>query len=260
MRKTSLIEIRDHLQALEIPRDQVVIVHSSLVKFGLLEGGVAGLLDLLRDCLGPRATLVMPAFTLSFGRTRKWSSATSKSEAGAFTEFFRTRPGVGRSLHPFHSVCASGPEAERILSGHCATSFGPGSAFDRLHDLDAINLSIGTEFVGGATFLHMGEERARVPYRATKPFPGEVIDAAGQTVERDFAMYARIITGQYEYDTDWSGWWAELSSRDFCRYNHLGGALFCRWNIRETLAAFQKLLLEDPFRHTDARPLAAPRP
>ncbi|MDO8605357.1 MAG: AAC(3) family N-acetyltransferase [Phaeospirillum sp.] len=257
MRRTALADIRDALESLEIPRDRVVFIHSGMIKFGLLEGGSAGLLDVLRDVLGPDATLVMPAFTLSFGRSRVWHAADSKSEMGVFTEFFRTQPGVKRNIHPFHSVCAQGPLADAVVAGLCPSSFGPGSAYDRLYDLDALNLSIGTEFVGGATYLHMGEERARVPYRFMKEFPGEVRDATGGLIDMTFTMYARTMTDEYEYDTDWSLWWDELTEHGCFRTADLKGAMFCLSEIKKTLGVFETLILADPFRHARAFPRPA---
>ena len=47
---------------------------------------------------------------------------------------------------------------------------------EKLLDLDAYNLSLGTELVGGGTYLHHTEEVCQVPYRHYKLFPGDVYD------------------------------------------------------------------------------------
>ena len=258
MRRTDPAEIRDTLASLDIPRNRVVIVHSSLLKFGFVAGGAKAIVDVLFDVLGPETTLAMPAFSLTFGETRYWKSDETKSEMGALTEHFRRMPETRRSLHPFHSVAAMGPETETLVSGLCRTSFGPGSAFDKLYDLDALNLFIGTEFVGGATFLHMGEERANVPYRYMKDFPGEVYDADGNLVDETFAMFVRSMTDAYEYNTDWSEWWRDFQAHDCFRTADLGGAMFCVSEIRRTLDIFADLIEADPFRHSHAYPRRRP--
>ena len=170
------------------------------------------------------------------------------------TEYHRTLPDARRSLHPFHSLSVIGPLSGEIVSGHCASSFGPNSAFDRLYDLDALNLFIGTEFVGGATYLHMGEERANVPYRYMKAFPGAVSDANGTLVDETFTMYVRTITDEFEYNTDWSGWWRDLQEYDCFRLTDLNGAQFCVSEIKRTLDIFKDIVEADPFRHSRAFP------
>ncbi len=254
MRRTPIIDIHDTLSALDIPQDRVVVVHSSLLKFGLLEGGAAAVVDVLRDVLGPEATLVMPTFTFAFTESRVWHAAESVSETGALTEYYRKLPETRRSIHPFHSVCASGPLADDIVSGLCPTSFGPGSAYDKMYDLDAINLFVGTEFIGGATFLHMGEERANVPYRSMKAFPGDVFDGAGAPVDMQFEMYVRSMTDEYEYNTDWGAWWDELQAEKCFKVVSYAGAMFCMSEIKRTLDIFKTKIEADPFRHSHAYP------
>ncbi len=258
MRKTPIKDIHDTLAALEIPRNRVVVVHSSLLKFGLLEGGAAAVVEVLRDVLGPDATLVMPAFTFAFTASRVWHAADSVSEMGALTEYYRKLPETRRSIHPFHSVSASGPLADDIVSGLCPTSFGPDSAYDKMYDHDAINLFIGTEFIGGATFLHMGEERAHVPYRFMKVFPGDVFDESGGRVDMQFEMYVRSMTDEYEYNTDWSAWWDELQEDNCFMVVSYAGAMFCISEIKRTLDLFKHKIESDPFRHSHAYPRNQP--
>ena len=247
MRASSLAEIAAVVRSLDIPRNRVVMVHSGLLKFGRIEGGLAGLAQCLREVLGPDATVVMPAFTFGFGRARVWDAVETPGEVGALPEYLRRLPGARRSIHPFHSVCAIGPLANEVTGGNCASSFGAGSAFDTLARLDAINLSVGTEFEGGATFLHKAEEDLRVPYRTFQEFPGVVRDAAGEVVDQTFSLFARTITPEYEYTTVWEQCWEDLNEQKCFRVAFLRGAMFTSCAMQETLAAFSRLLLRDPF-------------
>lgn len=164
-----------------------LMLHSHLPAFGLADP--AELVAAALDLLGPSGTLVMPAFTLSFGRTRVFDRERTPSETGVLTERFRLRPGTRRSLHPFHSICAAGGRAGEFADAWASSSFGQSGPFAMLHDADALLVcaGIGAERL---TFVHFVEESIGVPYRALKRFPGRVIDG-GRTDERTYEMYAR---------------------------------------------------------------------
>jgi aminoglycoside 3-N-acetyltransferase len=64
---------------------------------------------------------------------------------GALTEYFRTRPGTLRSVHPTHSVSGSGPRAADLLGEHALdrTPVGPHSPFARLPEVGGQLLFLG---------------------------------------------------------------------------------------------------------------------
>lgn len=254
MIRTPLKEIADLLQSFSLPPRSTVIIHSSLLRLGLIERGLSGLLEVVEEWLGPDATLVMPAFTFSFPQQKIWKSHDTPAETGAFTEYFRKLPGVVRTLHPIHSVCARGRQAKELERTFCRSSFGEGSAFHWLLNHDAWNLSIGTEFEGGATYLHCSEEMRRVPYRFYKEFPGEVFDASGQQVAETFSMYARIVTPEYQYMQVWDGLWTELNRAGVFQIASLKAAPFYLSRIQAGHQVFSKLLLKDPFYTTIMKP------
>lgn len=218
-----------------------------MLRFGVIENGLAGTLACLRDTLGPDATILMPAFTFAYGRTRTWDYHASKAETGALTEYFRRQPGVLRSVHPFHSISASGPHAADFAGCTDLSSFGPASPFARLLDADAINLALGTDFVGGATFLHHTEEAARVPYRYHKPFPGEVTDADGLQRPGPYSMYVREIAEQHEYINHWDHVWTDFVADGVVRQAEVGGVGVFALPIRPTHDRFLERLRRDPY-------------
>ena len=111
-------------------------------------------------------------------------------ETGRIPETFRMRPGVLRDVHVCHSVAAAGPQAQRAL-GDGVSSFGPGSAFDGLLDLDAWILLLGVSFQS-CTALHAVEEFVGVPYRVHRNFQGStVILADGSRVPSESIEYLR---------------------------------------------------------------------
>ncbi|MEL4178531.1 AAC(3) family N-acetyltransferase [Roseateles sp. PN1] len=247
MKRTSLDDLGAGLARLGLPRNHVVIVHSSLLTFGLIEGGLPGVMRVLNEVLGEQTTLLMPAFTFAYGASRVWDSRTTPAETGALTEYFRKRPGVLRTLHPFHSLSVSGPQAHAFASCKNLSSFGPGSPFEQLVEMEAVNLALGTEFVGGATFLHHTEEVAAVPYRFYKEFPGQVLDAQGQAQADNFRMYVREITDAYEYDNDWAPVWDLFVSQGLVRQQNLAGANIFAIDIKPAHECLLHTLQAQPY-------------
>ena len=250
MHHTSLAQLTAGLRSLAIPRNSVVMVHSSLFGFGIIEQGVAGVYDTLWKVLGPGATVVMPAFIWD---NADWYCDSTPSQVGALTEYHR-KWGV-RTVHPYHSVVAVGPYAGDFVKCDCLTSWGPGSPFALLRDLDAYNLSIGIGFVGGATFLHTIEEERQVPYREFKAFPATVYGPCvpglaleklcGKRDDRAFGLYARIVTDAYEYVGDWAA--AERDLAPHFTTTLLKGTPLSVCHIPPVLDSLRTKILTNPF-------------
>ena len=156
----------------------------------------------LHEVLGDEATILMPAFTLSTGKTRH-RDYHSKAVTGALAEYFRKLRGTLRTIHPFHSLSVAGPKAKDFASCQNLSSFGIGSPFDQLYEKGAFNIALVIRLVGGATFLHHAEEMAQVSYRFYKDFPGEVIAEDGVKRENTYKMFVREIGDTYEYRNEW---------------------------------------------------------
>jgi len=218
-----------------------------MLKFGLVEGGVRGVMSCLHDVLGPDATILMPAFTFSFGESRVWDYNNSKSEVGALSEYFRKQEGTERTIHPFHSLSVSGKESEQFLSCKNLSSFGDGSPYDLLYESEAINIGLVTEFIGGATFLHHTEEIAQVPYRSYKDFEGDVFDRNGKKLCNTYKMYAREISRSHVYDNEWDKVWSHFVSEKLVIRENLNGANLFAFDIKSTHDNFLKALRDNPY-------------
>jgi aminoglycoside 3-N-acetyltransferase len=258
VKRTSPAELLAVLARLQLPRNHVYMVHSSLLKFGLVDGGLPAVMACLWQTVGPKATLLMPAFSFSFGQSRRWDYHASRAETGALCEHFRKLPQTWRTLHPFHSLVVCGPQAQAFTACHQASSFGAGSPFEQLVEHEAMNIGLGTEFVGGATFLHHAEELARVPYRVHKRFPGEVVDAHGQRLNRTFEMYVRRVDGCHEYQNQWAPVWDDLREQDLVRCEQLHGAKVFAMPIKACHDWFLGRLLADPYYCAAEAPMEQP--
>jgi aminoglycoside 3-N-acetyltransferase len=245
--KTSLAQLSFGLKAMQFPKNHVYIVHSSMLKFGVVEGGLKGILNCLKEALGQSATILMPAFTFSFGDTRVWDYHASKAETGALTEYFRKLPSSRRTIHPFHSLTVSGPLTEAFIGCTNLSSFGLGSPFELLYDMEAINISLGTDFQGGGTFLHHTEELARVPYRFHKDFPGDVVGEDGRKLPRIYKMYVRKISETREYHNRWDHVLDDFLNEGLAAHIKVNGAKLYAFHIKPTHDRFLQQLTKDPF-------------
>ena len=201
MQSTTLKQINDKLKSIDLDSEPVVFMHSSLFQLGKLNFSLKELTELLVDWVGGNGTLLMPSF--SYQNQGDWCATDSKGKTGVLTEYFRVWPGVVRSLHPIHSVSAWGKHAHYFTNELEQTSFGPKSPFHKLVEVNAINLSIGANFIGGATYLHYAEERANVPFREFKKLKVNCFDLQGKLIPLEYKYFARLSTAEGEYENDW---------------------------------------------------------
>ena len=191
---------------------EVVLVHSSLRAFGHVEGGADAVIEALLETVGPEGTVVVPTFTWgAFHDAEKvvldLVNTPVKDEVGIIPETFRKRPEAKRSTHICHSVAAIGPHTDDVM-GEGVSSFGKGSTFHQLYELDAWCLFLGATF-GSCTELHAVEEYMQVPYRYHRDFKGSTViladgtEIASQSVEflrypdygNDFAQMRDVLGG-----------------------------------------------------------------
>lgn len=153
------------LGKLGVKKGDIIFVHSSLKSIGFVMGGPGTVIDALLQVLGAQGTLVLPCLSLSGSMIetlesgRVFDPRNTPSSVGAIPEYFRKREGVLRSVHPTHSVCAYGKKAEWLTYGHdtCGSTFGKGSPYYKLLELDAKILGLGVD-LGPVTFYHVIED------------------------------------------------------------------------------------------------------
>ena len=168
------------LSDLGIRDGDCIFIHTSLKGVGKLEesdprGMMHVLLDAMLAAVGPTGTLVAPTFNFGFCEGKPFDRQHTPSVAmGAFSEHIRTEPRALRSRHPFQCVSVIGRHADRIANAEGKSAFAQGSSFDEMLALDSKIVFFGVDFV--ETFVHVSEERAKVPYRFWKTFTGTYID------------------------------------------------------------------------------------
>jgi aminoglycoside 3-N-acetyltransferase len=228
LQRTCLNDISKALSLIDLEPDPTVFMHSSLFYFGRLGFSVEDLIDLLLEWIGPHGTLAMPSFSYHSNKNLPWSALVTPGKTGVLTERFRIRPGVSRSVHPIHSISAYGKKAKFLTEDIETTSFGEKSPFSKLINMNAINVALGAQFLGGATFLHYAEELLKVPYREFIPLGVEVYDADELRVTNDFYYFARKLGRSQEsmYVNDWDTPLKDFMDNNLLRFDRIKSANF----------------------------------
>lgn len=171
----------------DVKPGDVVLVHSSLKSLSANRIEAKDVIEALLNHLTEEGTLLMPALSYMTVNENnpEFSINDTPSCVGKLTEVFRTKPGILRSLHPTHSVCAKGKYAKEITKFHFkdTTPVGKHSPFSLLPEYDGKLLFLGCGLRPN-TSMHGVEELVNAPY-TLKPTKTKFIvkDAFGKTSE-----------------------------------------------------------------------------
>lgn len=161
--------LQNDLRAFGCKSSDTILIHASMKSIGPVVGGADTVLDVLSDYFRD-GLLVLPAHTWSYidAHNPVFDVRESKTCVGVLTELFRHRPGVYRTLHPTHSLCALGRDAASFTAGQerFSTPCSPFSCYGKLEQRDAVVLMIGVDFSRN-TLVHCIEEVAQVSRRMT---------------------------------------------------------------------------------------------
>ena len=190
--ETSRQQLIEHLHALGISRGTDLVVHARLISFGKVEGGVEGVVDALREVVGPVGTIAMPSFTLHLREADVFDRAqTVPEDVGVLARHFRLLPETQRSKCPMHSYAAIGPKASAIAASDETQSMGKGSTFETLRKRGFAMLMLGCSIHQGATQVHQVEADVGVPYREWIQLPRSVRDGDGRVRRIEVHYYGR---------------------------------------------------------------------
>jgi aminoglycoside 3-N-acetyltransferase len=192
------------LAAVGLRRGDGVMVHAALQFLGQPEGGVGMYLNALSETINLQlsnpssasGSLVVPTFNFAFAKGEPFDQDSTPSvEMGALAEHVRTQPAALRTPHALQSVAVLGNHRDDLASRDTPCAFDPGSAFDRMRELDfrLLLLGAGVQFT---SLIHYCEQRIGVPYRFWKEFPGQVRLSYPRKYAgpRTYKMYARDLT------------------------------------------------------------------
>lgn len=174
---TTAADLRQLFVALGLNATDTCLVHTALSAFGFIPGGEQTLVTMLKETLRD-GNIAMPAQSADWSDPVDWGNPPVRADLqakvvagmpafdrdrtpchgiGVTPEYFRALPDTRRSDHPTCSMTAWGRDAEHI----CETPtldlpFGQSGPLQKLYDLDAKALCLGTPFEN-ATALHLAD-------------------------------------------------------------------------------------------------------
>lgn len=253
MREVTLEQVQSGLELLGIQPGTGLLVHSAIQFLGRPVGGPGLYFQALQQALDlPRAerpagrgTLAVPTFNFAFARGEPYlPDETPSSGMGVFSEYVRQLPGTRRTPHPMQSLAVLGRYAGDLASRDTPSAFDPGSAFERLVELDFGLLLLGAD-IQAVSIVHYSEQRAGVPYRFWKDFAGQVLQPDGTWQQHTYRMFARDM--EIDPHLDLRPIQAALNARGQWHSATLnyGRIVFCR--LADFVAAADQLLADDPW-------------
>jgi aminoglycoside 3-N-acetyltransferase len=240
-------------RAVGVRAGQVVLVHSALRTVGPVEGGAEAVVEALLAVLGPRGTLVAPAFTFAHEAEAEPATidpATDRSEMGAISEAVRLRPDARRSVAFRHSVAAIGRRAAVLASvDHRVSPFDLRSTFGVLLALDTQVLLLGVTYAA-STGHHLAEWLCGVPYRVTVTRQVRLRQPDGAVVETtmDDDQPIRGADGGYAEGrrSDFNRLGRMLERRGAVAIGAVGNAIVRRFALRDLVALAEAEFERDP--------------
>ena len=132
-----------------LKRNDIVLLHSSLLSLGEIDCGPDDVIDAFLQVLGPKGTLVVPVF----------------GALGILTETVKKRRQAVISTAPVGTLAAIGGKAEEICQDHwqCETAHGKGSPYLKIADLGGYICLLGVDQDRNTT-LHSVEALLELPY------------------------------------------------------------------------------------------------
>jgi aminoglycoside 3-N-acetyltransferase len=184
--------------------DEVVVVFSGLWSFGHRLGVSppdvpAAVLDVLLEAVGDR-TLVLPAYTNAFPRTKVFDLRRSQPETGVLPKYALTNGQFHRTANPMDSYLTFGLKSNEILHRKETTLWGDDSVMAWFGQVNARILVLGEPWHRACAFYHRAEELIRVPYRYYKRFNGSLVDIDDSRRPCSTVMYVRPLQQPIVWD------------------------------------------------------------
>ena len=185
----SVISLADDLAHLGLRPGDPVMVHSSFKSLGIDDP--ESIIRAILQVIGETGTLLMPALSYNQQPPLVHNTLTTPSCVGFLAEYFRTRSGSQRSLHPTHSVCAVGAQVDALLDDHMndATPCGEHSPFNLLLQRGGRILMLGCGLKPN-TSMHAIEEYVRPSYLFGEPVTYTITDQNGRTFRKTYVPHS----------------------------------------------------------------------
>ncbi len=164
--------IADGLRSLGLKEGDIVLLHSSLLSLGQVEGGPAAVIDAFLNVLTEKGTLLVPVF----------------GALGILTDEVKNRPNAVISPCPAGTLAAIGKDAEELCCDHwkADTVHGQNTPYTRIAERNGYICLLGVDQDRNTT-LHSVEALLELPYlgNVTRTFA----TPEGETVTKTWKYY-----------------------------------------------------------------------
>ncbi|MBR7143942.1 MAG: AAC(3) family N-acetyltransferase [Lentisphaeria bacterium] len=164
--------IANGLRELGLKNGDIVLLHSSLISLGKVNGGPAAVVDAFLDVIGAEGTLLVPVF----------------GALGILTDEVKNRPGAVISPCPVGTLAAIGKDAEELCRDHwkAETAHGNDTPYTRLAEKGGFICLLGVDQDRNTT-LHSVEALLELPYMNTATRTFKTPD--GEEVTKSWKFY-----------------------------------------------------------------------
>ena len=185
-------ELLDGFRQTSVKEGATIIVHTSYKSLGGVEGGVDTVIDVMRELVGAKGTVMFPAFNFqSWTEIHYFDVMETPSKMGMITEVARLRPDAKRTPHPIYSFSVLGARADEFSKADDVEAYGPNSAFALFHKLNATLISIGLDFNNTFSMHHYIEYNVGCDYRHVKEFAGVYMGYDRKPQVKKYSMFVR---------------------------------------------------------------------
>ncbi len=148
-------------------------------------------MEAIWEISGPDTTIMTSTFTLNLANTDiPFDINKTPSMHGAIANYFLQRPDRVRSMHPFTSFAAIGPNAEYLCTNNSRFSYGIDSPYDRMLSMEnPLTISVGMPPNLTCSIIHHVEFVMHVPYRYIKEFYHPIVKEDGRIERENFYMH-----------------------------------------------------------------------
>ncbi|MBA1142389.1 AMP-binding protein [Mesorhizobium neociceri] len=193
--RRELVEIIEYI---ENRSPSTIMLHSSLAALrNVTAKEVTAILLEGLERIAASATIMIPAFTLSYCSTRRFHWSESKSETGVLADLVMRELPAGRTKHPAYSMVVAGPSMRELceVDWWRCSPFGDDSIFGEISRSSGLIVGLGTS---SFTHVHRCEVIADVPYSKTINLQGRA-DFGGGAIDVSTPVYTRDVKARPEY-------------------------------------------------------------
>ena len=243
-------DIINALKKAGIKKDDTVFFSTSLGMVGIPPSFVKTqddlnrlFLDAIREVLTD-GNIIVPTYSYTFGKSLASNLAKfdryTPAEIGPFPNYVLKQSDAIRSIDPFMSVTCIGKDCKKLLSNLSNISYGEGSFFEKLVNLEnskCCSIGLGPNWT---PFIHYADYLAKVPHRYDKLFWGKIKDNTTPWI------YSVRFTGDESYP------YAHIAGREaekkgIWKYAEIGRARIYAASCREYFNFVMEKLKNNPW-------------